>query len=135
MVPLALLCVGAAGPAKPGSRRTPAARSHAPAGSGGRGDPEAPSLGSRPPSLAPPGPPLLSGSRSGAWERSCSRSGGRRHTRDALPRPEQEAENESSEERAPAHEEAWGPFTRGASAGPKLEEPVTYLMSSHTSGP
>lgn len=122
-VPGALLRVGAA---------ARAARSHARRVARPRWPGSFP--GSRPRGLAPPGPPLLRAPGPGAWERSR--------------RPERRAEaplrcaprDPSGEPRThrgarSSAGAAWGPRTRGASARPELEAPVTYLMSSHTSGP
>lgn len=134
MVPRARLCVGAARPEKPGSRWALAARSHAQARSAGRGDPRGafPWLSHSQPRPARAAPPLPVPLRSVGAQLPPGAAGGgiaemRAHDPSRKPRMKRGAYDSAGA--------AWGPPTCGASAQPKLEEPVTYLMSSHTSRP
>lgn len=126
VVPRALLRVGATRPEKPGSRQALAARSHAQADSGGRGDPRGsfPWFSPSQPRPTQTAPPL----RVPAPERGSAAAAGssrRRHVLDVRPRPEQEAQDEARSWRQ-RRGAAWGPnsrplqYTRRASARPKL---------------
>lgn len=84
-----------------------------------------------PPSLSPPRRPLLPGSRPrsvGAQLRPRAAGGGISAMRVRGGRRRRRMNRG-------AGSSSRGPSTRGAGAGPELQEPVTYLMSSHTSGP